>query len=76
MSSTLLEAVTRSGVSDEVELVEVDGLLAGGAAAGPALEDRLQEQHGLLECQAGRGTKGCSRSRVRNPWAAVTSAVW
>jgi len=25
----------------EVELVEVDGLLAGLAAAGPAFEDRL-----------------------------------
>jgi hypothetical protein len=25
------------------------------AAAGPALEDRLHQQHGLGECQAGRG---------------------
>ena len=34
---------------------EFDWLLAGLAAAGPALEDRLQQQHGLRECQAGRG---------------------
>jgi len=39
----------------EGELVEVDRLLAGLTAAVPALEDRLQEQHGLRECQAGRG---------------------
>ena len=58
------------------ELVEIDGLLTGLAAAGPALEDRLHQQHGLRECQAGRRRKGFSRSRVRNPWAAVTSAVW
>jgi hypothetical protein len=29
--------------------------LAGLAAAGPALEERLQQQHGFRECQAGRG---------------------
>jgi len=39
----------------EREIVEVDGLVAGGAVAGPALEEGLQEQHGLFECQAGRG---------------------
>jgi hypothetical protein len=31
------------GVAVERELVEVDGLLAGLAAAGPALEQRLQQ---------------------------------
>jgi hypothetical protein len=39
----------------EWNVIEVDGLLAGAAAAGPALEERLHEQHGLRECQAGRG---------------------
>jgi hypothetical protein len=39
----------------EGESVEIDGLEADLAAAGPALEERLQEQHGLRECQAGRG---------------------
>ena len=34
----------------EVQLVEVDGLVAGSAAADPALEERLQQQHGLREC--------------------------
>ena len=58
------------------ESVDVDGSLTGSAAAGPAPEERLQEQHGLRERQAGRGRKGFSRSRVRNPWAAVTIAVW
>jgi hypothetical protein len=51
----LLGVVTRLGVRVEWELVEVDCLLAGLAAAGPALEDRLHQQHGLRECQAGRG---------------------
>jgi hypothetical protein len=31
----------------ERELVELDGLVAGAAAAGPATQDGLQEQHGL-----------------------------
>jgi hypothetical protein len=31
----------------EVEVVEFDWLSAGLAAADPALEERLQEQHGL-----------------------------
>ena len=60
----------------ERELVELDGLLTGLAAAGPALEERLHQQDGLRECQAGRGRKGFSRSSVRNPWAALTNAVW
>jgi hypothetical protein len=34
---------------EELELVEIDRLLAGAAAAGPAAQDRLQEQHGLRE---------------------------
>jgi hypothetical protein len=38
----------------EWQRVEVDGLLAGLAVAGPALEERLQQQHGLREGQAGR----------------------
>ncbi len=51
---------------DEEELVEVDGLLAGSAAAGPAAEDGLEEQHRLRQCQAGRGAFGSSLSSVRN----------
>ena len=46
------------GWAVEGELVEVDLLLAGGAAAGPALEDRLQELDGFRECQAGRWAFG------------------
>jgi hypothetical protein len=30
-------------------LVEIDWLLAGSAVAGPALEERLPQQHGLRE---------------------------
>jgi hypothetical protein len=45
-------------------MAEVDGLLAGLAAAGPTPEERLQEQHGLRERQAGRGRFGLCRSRV------------
>ena len=60
----------------EGDLVEVDWLLAGLTAAGPALEDRLEQSDCLREGQAGRGGKGFSRSSVRNPCAAVTSAVW
>jgi hypothetical protein len=37
------------------QIGEIDWLVAGLAAAGPALEDRLHQQHGLRECQAGRG---------------------
>jgi len=40
--------------SAEEELDEVDGLVAGGAAAGPALEQRLEQFDCLGECQAGR----------------------
>lgn len=58
------------------ELFEVDGSLAGLAAAGPALQERLQQEHRLGQCQAGRRGFGRIRSRVRNPWAAVTRAVW
>lgn len=61
---------------EEFELVEVDGLVAGSATAGPASQDGLHEQHRLWECQAGRGAFGSSRSRVRKPWATVTRAVW
>ena len=56
--------------------MEVDGLLAGGAAAGPALEDWLEQEDCLWEGQAGRWAFGFSRSRVRKPCAAVTNAVW
>jgi hypothetical protein len=34
---------------EEDELVEVDVLVAGAAAAGPAAQDGLQEQHGLRQ---------------------------
>jgi hypothetical protein len=58
------------------DLVEVDWLLAGLTAAGPAFEDRLEQSDCLRKGQAGRGSKEFSRSRVRNPRAAVTRAVW
>ena len=61
---------------EERELIEVDGLVAGAAMAGPASEDGLEEQHRLWQCQAGRGAFGSSRSRVRKACAQVTSAVW
>jgi hypothetical protein len=35
---------------EEGELVEVDFLFAGAAAAGPTAQDGLEEQHGLREC--------------------------
>ena len=57
-------------------MVEVDGLVADAAAAVPTLEDGLEEQHRLWERQTGRGAFGHRRSRVRNAWAHVTSAVW
>ena len=63
-------------VGEEDELVEVDGLVAGSAAAVPTPQDGLEEQHRLWECQAGRRAFGSRRSRVRKAWAAVTSAVW
>jgi hypothetical protein len=61
---------------DEDELVEVDWLIAGAAAAGPAAQDGLQEQHRLRQCQASRRAGGHRRSRVRTAGAQVTSAVW
>ena len=70
MSSLLL------ALGEEGELVEVDGLVAGSAAAVPTSEDGLEEQHRLRECQASRRALGHRRSRVRKPWATVTSAVW
>lgn len=48
----------------ERKLVEIDGLLAGLAVSVPALEDRLQEAHGLFEGEAvdrakvGAGARG------------------
>ena len=53
-SSALLGPLIRV-VGREGQVGEVDWLLAGLAAAGPALEDRLHQQHGLRECQSGRG---------------------
>jgi hypothetical protein len=38
----------------EGDLVEVDGLFAGVAAAGPAFEDRLEQVDCPWEGQAGR----------------------
>src|SRR5215210_1359578 len=74
-SSALLGVTCPTG-RVEREPIEVDGLTAGLAAAGPALEQRLQQSHRCGERQAGRRAFGCSRSSVRKPWAAVTSAVW
>ena len=54
LNSALLGSLVRRG-EREWQAGEVDGLSAGLAAAGPALEDRLHQQHGLRECQAGRG---------------------
>jgi hypothetical protein len=34
---------------EERELVEVDALLAGSAATGPAAQDGLEEQHRLRQ---------------------------
>jgi len=42
-------------VEGECQSVDVDAAVAGLAAAGPALKERLQEQHSFLERQAGRG---------------------
>ena len=60
----------------EEELDEVHRLTAGLAAAGPALEQWLEQEDCLGKGQAGRRGFGFCRSRVRNPWTAVTSAVW
>ena len=59
---------------EEFELFEVDGLVAGAAAVGPAAQDGLQEQHGLRQCQAGRWAGGHRRSDVRKAWAQATRA--
>jgi hypothetical protein len=40
--------VVGGGIENQV--VEVDGLVASGAVAGPALQERLQEQYGSGEC--------------------------
>jgi hypothetical protein len=61
---------------EEGELVEVDRLLAGAAMAVPTAQQRLQEQHRLRECQAGRRAFGHIRSSVRKACAQVTSAQW
>ena len=60
----------------QLKPVEADGLLAGLAAACRALEDRLEQPDDLREGEAVGGAKGRNRSSVRNPCAAVTSAVW
>ena len=61
---------------EERELVEVDWLGAGAAAAGPTAQDGLEEQHRLRQRQAGRWAFGSSRSSVRKACAQVTSAQW
>jgi len=53
-----------------------DGLLAGLAAAGRALEDPLEQLDCPGQGQAGRGAFGSRRSSVRKPCAAVTIAQW
>jgi hypothetical protein len=63
-------------VMEDRELVEVDGLGAGAATAGPTAQDGLQEQHRLRQRQTGRGAFGSSRSSVRKACAQVTSAQW
>jgi hypothetical protein len=62
-NSALLCSLISAG-EREREDAEINGLSAGLAAAGPALEDRLHQQHGLRECQAGRilGPSGLRRS--------------
>ena len=50
---------------EEHQLVEVDGLVTGAAAAGPTAHDGLKEQHRLRQRQTGRRTFGSRRSKVR-----------
>src|SRR5215212_3336633 len=61
---------------EELELVEVDGLSAGSAAAVPTAQHRLEKSNRLRQCQAGRSAFGQSRSSVRKACAQVTSAQW
>jgi hypothetical protein len=61
---------------EERELVEVDELVTGSAAAGPTAQHGLQKQHRLRQRQAGRWAFGSSRSSVRKACAQVTSAQW
>jgi uncharacterized membrane protein len=75
-SSALVSCLLAFGGSAQRQSVETDRLLAGGAAAGPALPDGLQEQHRSGQCQAGRWRFGFCRSSVKKPWAAVTSEQW
>ena len=60
----------------ERQLLEIDWLSAGAAAAGPAAQNGLEEQHRLRQRQTGRRTFGSSRSSVRKACAQVTSAQW
>src|SRR3954462_5874036 len=61
---------------EERELAQVNWLMAAAAAAGPAAQDGLQQQHRLRQRQTGRRARGRRRSSVRKAWAQVTSAVW
>jgi hypothetical protein len=54
-NSALLDRSLGSCVVAQRESVEIDGLLAGLAAAGPALEQWLEQEDCLWERQAGRG---------------------
>lgn len=60
----------------QYQLLEVDGLITGSAAAVPTPQKGLQEQHRLRQRQTGRRTFGESRSKVRKAWAQVTRAQW
>ena len=60
---------------EQNQLVEADRLVRGSAAAGPTAQDRLQYQHCLRECQAGRWTFGESRSKVRKACAGDQGAM-
>ena len=71
LSRTLLLTLMK-----ERQLLEIDWLSAGAAAAGPAAQNGLEEQHRLRQRQTGRRTFGSSRSSVRKACAQVTSAQW
>lgn len=49
---------------------------AGGAGAGPAPQQVLEDVEDLVEGQAGMWAFGSSRRRVRKAWAAVTRVTW